>query len=63
MRFFPCFTWGASSPSSERRLSSHDRSGAQSGVQSDGPLARGFSRRAIPRTFDPEPEEFDRIPV
>ena len=48
MRFFPYFTWGASSPRSERRLGSHDRISAQSGVQSDGPLARVFSRRAIP---------------
>jgi hypothetical protein len=48
MRFFSYFTWGASSPRSERRLGSHDRIGAQSGVQSDGPLARVFSRRAIP---------------
>jgi hypothetical protein len=48
MRFFPYFTWGASSPRSERRLGSHSRIGAQSGVQSDGPLARVFSRRTIP---------------
>jgi hypothetical protein len=45
MRFSPYFTWGASSPRPERRLGSHDRIGAQSGVQSDGPLARVFSRR------------------
>ena len=48
MRFFPYFTWGASSPRSERRLSCHDRIGAQPSVQSDGPLARVFPRRAIP---------------
>lgn len=45
MRFFPYFTWGASSPRSERRLGSHDPIGTQSSVQSDGPLARIFPRR------------------
>ena len=48
MRFFPYFTWGSSSPRSERRLGSHNRIGAQSGSQSDGPLARVFSPRTIP---------------
>jgi hypothetical protein len=48
MRFFPNFPWGASSPRSERRLGSHDRIGAQSGLQSDGPLAHVFSTRTIP---------------
>jgi hypothetical protein len=48
MRFLPYFTWGASSPLSERRLGSHARIGAQAGVQGDGPLARVFSRRTIP---------------
>jgi len=49
MRFFPYFTWGASSPRSERRLGSHARIGAQSRVQSDRPLARALSRRTVPR--------------
>ena len=48
MRFFPYFTWGATSPRSERRVGSHDRIDAQSGVPSDGPLAGVFSRRTIP---------------
>jgi hypothetical protein len=48
MRFFSYFTWGASSPRSEPRLGSHDPIGAQSSVQSDGSLARVFSRRVIP---------------
>lgn len=48
MRFFPYFSWGASSLRSELRLGSHDRIGAQSGLQSDGRLARAFSPRTIP---------------
>jgi hypothetical protein len=48
MRFLPYFTWGASSPRSERRLHSHDRIGTQSRVPSDRPLACVFSRRTIP---------------
>jgi hypothetical protein len=48
MRFFPYFSWGASSPRSERTLGSHDRIDVQSSVQSDRPLARVFSRRNIP---------------
>jgi hypothetical protein len=47
MRFFPNFTWGASSPRPERKFGSHDRIGPQFGRQSDGPVARVFCTSTI----------------
>jgi len=48
MRFAHSFTFGASSRNDKRRLASHQRIGAQSGVPCDQPLSSVFSPRAIP---------------
>jgi hypothetical protein len=47
MRFAHSFTFGARSRSAKRRLASHQRIGAQSGVPCDQPLSGVFSPCAI----------------